>query len=59
MHERKTKEYFCKYKDCDRSIARNGFSRQWNLQDHIERVHGESTDSLDGDLWEDLGIAIL
>ncbi len=39
MHGHGDKPYLCTYKGCDRAQPGNGFPRQWNLKDHMRRVH--------------------
>lgn len=39
MHGHGEKPFVCIYKDCERSQAKNGFPRKWNLGDHMKRVH--------------------
>ncbi|KAI0552368.1 hypothetical protein F4679DRAFT_87401 [Xylaria curta] len=34
--------YLCTYKGCERSIPGKGFPRQWNLRDHLRRVHNDA-----------------
>ena len=41
MHGHGDKPYACIHEDCSRSLPENGFSRNWNLRDHIRRVHGD------------------
>ncbi|KAI1274143.1 hypothetical protein F5Y07DRAFT_221652 [Xylaria sp. FL0933] len=40
-HPLRDKPFLCTHEGCERSIPGNGFPRQWNLQDHLRRVHGE------------------
>ena len=42
MHGHGEKPYLCTYEGCERSIAGHGFPRQWNLRDHMRRVHNDS-----------------
>ncbi|KAI0813923.1 hypothetical protein GGR55DRAFT_487028 [Xylaria sp. FL0064] len=42
-HPLRAKHFLCTYKGCERSIEGNGFPRQWNLRDHLRRVHGEQS----------------
>ncbi|KAL9123768.1 MAG: hypothetical protein Q9217_006836 [Psora testacea] len=40
LHGHGDKPYPCLFHDCDRSQPGQGFPRQWNLRDHMKRVHG-------------------
>lgn len=40
LHGHGAKPHLCRYADCDRSNAGNGFPRHYNLLDHMRRVHG-------------------
>ncbi len=42
MHGHGEKPYMCTYEGCDRSISGHGFPRQWNLRDHMRRVHNDN-----------------
>lgn len=42
MHGHGEKPYLCTYDGCERSIAGHGFPRQWNLRDHMRRVHNDN-----------------
>lgn len=42
MHGHGDKPYLCTYEGCDRAILGNGFPRQWNLKDHMRRVHNDN-----------------
>ena len=42
MHGHGDKPYLCTYDGCDRSVHGNGFPRQWNLRDHMRRVHQDN-----------------
>ncbi|KAH6624361.1 hypothetical protein B0J18DRAFT_176646 [Chaetomium sp. MPI-SDFR-AT-0129] len=42
MHGHGEKPYLCTHDGCERSIAGHGFPRQWNLRDHMRRVHNDS-----------------
>ena len=46
MHGHGDKPYLCTYEGCDRAHPGNGFPRQWNLKDHMRRVHNDSGASL-------------
>ncbi|KAG8525675.1 uncharacterized protein KY384_000435 [Bacidia gigantensis] len=39
LHGHGNKPYLCLYTDCERSQPGQGFPRQWNLRDHLRRVH--------------------
>ena len=39
LHGHGDKPYPCHFMDCDRSLPGQGFPRQWNLRDHMKRVH--------------------
>lgn len=43
MHGHGDKPYLCTYESCDRSQPGNGFPRQWNLKDHMRRVHNDNS----------------
>ncbi|KAH6687469.1 hypothetical protein F5X68DRAFT_134185 [Plectosphaerella plurivora] len=42
MHGHGDKPFLCSYDGCDRSMPGNGFPRQWNLRDHMRRVHNDN-----------------
>lgn len=42
LHGHGTKPFLCPYEDCDRAQHGNGFPRQWNLRDHMKRVHNDT-----------------
>ncbi|KAL7798262.1 hypothetical protein V8C37DRAFT_369289 [Trichoderma ceciliae] len=46
LHGHGDKPFLCMYEGCERSILGSGFPRQWNLRDHMKRVHNDhgSTD---------------
>ena len=46
MHGHGDKPYLCTYEGCDRALSGNGFPRQWNLKDHMRRVHNDNGASL-------------
>ncbi|KAJ3556147.1 hypothetical protein NPX13_g10201 [Xylaria arbuscula] len=46
MHGHGDKPYLCTYEGCERAIPGNGFPRQWNLRDHMRRVHNDNGNSL-------------
>ncbi|CAJ2506096.1 Uu.00g002260.m01.CDS01 [Anthostomella pinea] len=48
MHGHGDKPYLCTYEGCDRAVMGNGFPRQWNLRDHMRRVHNDNGSSLHG-----------
>jgi hypothetical protein len=39
MHDHGDKPFPCTYESCERGIPGNGFSRHWNLIDHMKRAH--------------------
>ncbi|KAK7937532.1 uncharacterized protein PG986_014400 [Apiospora aurea] len=41
MHGHGDKPYACPYEGCDRALPKNGFSRKWNLRDHMRRIHSD------------------
>lgn len=41
LHGHGDKPYLCVYEGCERSVPGNGFPRQWNLRDHMKRVHND------------------
>ncbi|EFX06137.1 c2h2 finger domain containing protein [Grosmannia clavigera kw1407] len=43
MHGHGDKPYRCTYDGCERSTMGNGFPRQWNLKDHMRRVHHDES----------------
>jgi hypothetical protein len=42
MHGHGEKPYLCTYEGCERSLPGHGFPRQWNLRDHMRRVHSDN-----------------
>ncbi|KAH8889276.1 hypothetical protein GQ53DRAFT_652953, partial [Thozetella sp. PMI_491] len=42
MHGHGEKPYLCTYEGCDRAVPGHGFPRQWNLRDHMRRVHNDN-----------------
>lgn len=46
MHGHGDKPYLCTYDGCDRALPGNGFPRNWNLRDHMRRVHNDDGKSL-------------
>ncbi|KAI0199570.1 hypothetical protein F4808DRAFT_209158 [Astrocystis sublimbata] len=46
MHGHGDKPYLCTYEGCERAIPGNGFPRQWNLRDHMRRVHNDNGNTL-------------
>ncbi|KAK1971861.1 C2H2 transcription factor [Colletotrichum sublineola] len=42
MHGHGDKPFLCSYEGCDRAMHGNGFPRQWNLKDHMRRVHNDN-----------------
>lgn len=41
LHGHGDKPFLCIHEGCDRSMPGNGFPRQWNLRDHMKRVHND------------------
>lgn len=41
LHGHGEKPFLCRYQGCDRALPGNGFPRQWNLRDHMKRVHND------------------
>ncbi|KAF4507462.1 hypothetical protein G6O67_003954 [Ophiocordyceps sinensis] len=41
LHGHGDKPYLCVYEGCERAVPGNGFPRQWNLRDHMKRVHND------------------
>lgn len=41
MHGHGENPYLCPHEGCGRSIPGNGFTRRWNLRDHVRRIHKE------------------
>ena len=39
LHGHGDKPYLCEFQDCERAQSSKGFPRQWNLRDHMKRVH--------------------
>ncbi|KAI1769097.1 hypothetical protein GGR53DRAFT_278589 [Hypoxylon sp. FL1150] len=46
MHGHGDKPYLCTYEGCDRAVPGNGFPRQWNLKDHMRRVHNDNGNNI-------------
>ncbi|KAI1433408.1 hypothetical protein GGR50DRAFT_506036 [Xylaria sp. CBS 124048] len=46
MHGHGDKPYLCTYEGCERAMSGNGFPRQWNLRDHMRRVHNDNSNSV-------------
>lgn len=42
MHGHGDKPFLCTYEGCERSNPGCGFPRQWNLRDHMRRVHNDN-----------------
>ncbi|KAK3379354.1 hypothetical protein B0T24DRAFT_646982 [Lasiosphaeria ovina] len=42
MHGHGEKPYLCTYEGCERAETGHGFPRQWNLRDHMRRVHNDN-----------------
>lgn len=47
MHKHGDKPFLCPYSGCERNVPGNGFPRQWNLRDHVKRVHNNNSEGLD------------
>lgn len=47
MHGHGDKPYLCPHPECDRAQIGFGFPRQWNLKDHMRRVHHDDGTQLD------------
>lgn len=45
MHGHGDKPFLCTYDGCERGLPGNGFPRQWNLRDHMKRVHNDQPKS--------------
>ncbi|KAH6897231.1 hypothetical protein B0T10DRAFT_526402 [Thelonectria olida] len=41
LHGHGEKPFLCIYEGCERANPGNGFPRQWNLRDHMKRVHND------------------
>ncbi|KAF7548417.1 hypothetical protein G7046_g8686 [Stylonectria norvegica] len=41
LHGHGEKPFLCVYDGCERAAPGNGFPRQWNLRDHMKRVHND------------------
>ena len=41
LHGHGEKPFLCHYQGCDRAAPGNGFPRQWNLRDHMKRMHND------------------
>ncbi|KAK7428541.1 hypothetical protein QQZ08_004979 [Neonectria magnoliae] len=41
LHGHGEKPFLCIYDGCERAVPGNGFPRQWNLRDHMKRVHND------------------
>ncbi|KAJ6446619.1 zinc finger domain-containing protein [Purpureocillium lavendulum] len=41
LHGHGDKPFLCSYEGCERAVPGNGFPRQWNLRDHMKRVHND------------------
>ncbi|RDA92845.1 hypothetical protein CP533_2882 [Ophiocordyceps camponoti-saundersi (nom. inval.)] len=41
LHGHGDKPFLCVYEGCERAVTGNGFPRQWNLRDHMKRVHND------------------
>lgn len=47
MHGHGDKPYLCPHAGCDRALPGFGFPRQWNLKDHMRRVHHDDGKQLE------------
>ncbi|CAK7270894.1 hypothetical protein SEPCBS57363_004336 [Sporothrix epigloea] len=47
MHGHGDKPYLCPHAGCDRGLPGFGFPRQWNLKDHMRRVHHDDGKQLE------------
>ncbi|KIH91865.1 c2h2 finger domain containing protein [Sporothrix brasiliensis 5110] len=47
MHGHGDKPYLCPHPECDRAQPGFGFPRQWNLKDHMRRVHHDDGSQLE------------
>lgn len=47
MHGHGDKPYLCPHPECDRAHPGFGFPRQWNLKDHMRRVHHDDGSQLE------------
>lgn len=45
LHGHGDKPFLCIYEGCERGVPGNGFPRQWNLRDHMKRVHNDQGSS--------------
>jgi hypothetical protein len=43
MHGHGEKPYLCTHDGCERAVPGHGFPRQWNLRDHMRRVHNDNS----------------
>lgn len=41
LHGHGDKPFLCVYEGCERAVPGSGFPRQWNLRDHMKRVHND------------------
>ncbi|ATY64489.1 C2H2 finger domain-containing [Cordyceps militaris] len=44
LHGHGNKPFLCTHEGCERAQDGNGFPRQWNLRDHMKRVHNDVGD---------------
>ncbi|GAB7353755.1 hypothetical protein MBLNU459_g4148t1 [Dothideomycetes sp. NU459] len=44
LHGHGKKPFLCQFSDCERAMLDNGFPRNYNLLDHMKRVHGYRPD---------------
>ncbi|PHH64701.1 hypothetical protein CDD81_4142 [Ophiocordyceps australis] len=45
LHGHGEKPFLCTHVGCERSTTGHGFPRQWNLRDHMKRVHNDHSSS--------------
>ncbi|KAJ3479984.1 hypothetical protein NLG97_g8175 [Lecanicillium saksenae] len=45
LHGHGNKPFLCTYEGCERAQEGHGFPRQWNLRDHMKRVHNDNGDA--------------
>ncbi|KAG9502167.1 hypothetical protein J7337_004992 [Fusarium musae] len=47
LYDPRAKPFLCNYDGCEHAAPGNGFPHQWNLQDHMSRVHNDNGNSGD------------
>ncbi|RBQ77988.1 hypothetical protein FVER14953_09428 [Fusarium verticillioides] len=47
LYDPRAKPFLCNYDGCEHAAPGNGFPHQWNLQDHINRIHNDHGSSGD------------